>query len=65
MNDGIKIPAQRMYESVGFNVCQRRKNESIDCFSGEYIDTVDLGLGNYGLDWFKLYERVCRNEKPL
>ena len=24
----------------------------------EYIDTVDLGLGNYGLDWFKLYEKV-------
>ena len=24
----------------------------------ENIDTVDLGLGNYGLDWFKLYEKV-------
>lgn len=24
----------------------------------EYIDTVDLGLGNYGLNWFKLYEKV-------
>ena len=24
----------------------------------EYIDTVDLGFGNYGLDWFKLYEKL-------
>lgn len=23
-----------------------------------YIDTVDLGYGEYGLDWFKLYEKV-------
>lgn len=22
----------------------------------KYIDTVDLGLGNYGLKWFRLYE---------
>nr|WP_320038883.1 GNAT family N-acetyltransferase [uncultured Bacteroides sp.] len=36
------IPAILMYEKCGF----------------EYIDTVDLGLGNYGLDWFKLYEKV-------
>lgn len=36
------IPAISLYEKCGF----------------EYIDTVDLGLGNYGLDWFKLYERL-------
>lgn len=36
------IPAIRLYEKCGF----------------EYIDTVDLGLGEYGLDWFKLYERL-------
>lgn len=36
------IPAIFLYEKCGF----------------EYIDTVDLGLGNYGLDWFKLYEKV-------
>ena len=36
------IPAILLYEKCGF----------------EYIDTVDLGLGNYGLDWFKLYEKV-------
>lgn len=36
------IPAIRLYEKCGF----------------QYIDTVDLGLGNYGLDWFKLYERL-------
>lgn len=23
-----------------------------------YIDTVDIGLGCYGLDWFRLYEKV-------
>lgn len=32
------ISAQRMYESIGFKFCQRRKNESITDFSGEYID---------------------------
>ena len=36
------LPAISLYEKCGF----------------EYIDTVDLGLGNYGLDWFKLYEKV-------
>lgn len=36
------IPAIKLYEKCGF----------------KYIDTVDLGLGNYGLDWFKLYERL-------
>ena len=36
------IPAILLYEKCGF----------------EYIDTVDLELGNYGLDWFKLYEKV-------
>ncbi len=24
----------------------------------QYIDTVDLGLGCYGLDWFHLYEKI-------
>lgn len=35
-------PAIGLYESSGF----------------EYIATVDLGYGEYGLDWFKLYERL-------
>ncbi len=35
-------PAIRLYETCGF----------------KYIDTVDLGLGNYGLDWFRLYEKL-------
>lgn len=35
-------PAIRLYEKCGF----------------KYIDTVDLGLGNYGLDWFRLYEKL-------
>lgn len=36
------LPAISLYEKYGF----------------EYIDTVDLGFGNYGLDWFKLYEKL-------
>jgi ribosomal protein S18 acetylase RimI-like enzyme len=36
------IPAIKLYEKCGF----------------KYIDTVDLGLGNYGLNWFRLYERL-------
>ncbi|GAA0178343.1 GNAT family N-acetyltransferase [Clostridium sediminicola] len=36
------IPAIRLYEKCGF----------------KYIGTVDLGLGNYGLNWFKLYEKL-------
>ena len=36
------IPAMNLYEKCGF----------------KYIDTVDLGLGSYGLDWFKLYEKL-------
>ncbi|TGA98966.1 GNAT family N-acetyltransferase [Sporolactobacillus shoreae] len=36
------IPAIKLYEKCGFN----------------YINTVDLGLGHYGLKWFRLYERL-------
>jgi ribosomal protein S18 acetylase RimI-like enzyme len=36
------LPAISLYEKCGF----------------KYIDTVDLGFGNYGLDWFKLYEKL-------
>ncbi len=36
------IPAIKLYEKCGF----------------KYIDTVDLGLGNYGLNWFRLYEKL-------
>lgn len=35
-------PAIRLYEKCGY----------------EYIYTVDLGLSNYGLDFFKLYEKL-------
>lgn len=35
-------PAIRLYEKYGF----------------KYVDTVDLGLREYGLDWFKLYEKA-------
>lgn len=35
-------PAIRLYEKCGF----------------QYIDTVSLGLEHYGLDWFKLYEKL-------
>lgn len=34
----LMLPAQRMYESVGFKFCRRRKNESAAGFSGDYID---------------------------
>lgn len=36
------VPAITLYEKFGY----------------KYIDTVDLGYGECGLDWFKLYERV-------
>ncbi|ADL50174.1 GNAT family N-acetyltransferase [Clostridium cellulovorans] len=36
------IPAIKLYEK----------------FSFKYIDTVDLGLINQGLNWFKLYEKL-------
>lgn len=36
--DGSLIPAQRMYESIGFKECQRRKNEDCPDFTGGYID---------------------------
>ncbi|OPJ64451.1 GNAT family N-acetyltransferase [Clostridium oryzae] len=36
------MPAIRLYEKLGF----------------KYITTVDLGLGNHGLNWFKLYEKL-------
>ena len=35
-------PAIRLYEQMGF----------------QYVDTVDLGYGMYGLDRFRLYQRV-------
>lgn len=36
------LPAIRLYEKCGFH----------------YIDTVDLGLGEYNLHWFKLFEKL-------
>jgi len=36
------MPAIKLYKSCGFN----------------YIGTVDLGLGEYGLNWFELYEKL-------
>ena len=36
------MPAIKLYERCGF----------------KYIDTVDLGLKDYGLDWFRLYEKL-------
>jgi ribosomal protein S18 acetylase RimI-like enzyme len=36
------VPAIRLYEKCGF----------------KYMDTVDLGLGEYGLHYFKLYEKI-------
>ena len=38
------IPAIKLYEQCGY----------------QYIATVDLGLGKYGLDWFRLYEKVLQ-----
>ena len=38
-------PAIPLYEKFGFR----------------YIDTVDLGLGEYGLYWFKLYEKLLQD----
>lgn len=35
-------PAIHLYKKCGF----------------QYIDTVDLGLGEYGLKWFQLYEKI-------
>lgn len=35
-------PAICLYEKMGF----------------EYIDKADLGYGKYGLDWYKLYQRI-------
>lgn len=36
------IPAIKLYEQCGY----------------QYIATVDLGLGRFGLDWFRLYEKL-------
>lgn len=36
------IPAIRLYEQLGF----------------QYVDTVDLGYGMYGLDRFRLYQKL-------
>lgn len=36
------LPAIALYKRCGF----------------VYIDTVDLGYGQYGLDWFELYEKA-------
>ena len=36
------LPAISLYEKCGFH----------------YIDTVDLGLSEYNLHWFKLYEKL-------
>jgi ribosomal protein S18 acetylase RimI-like enzyme len=40
--NATNIPAISLYESCGY----------------EYIATVDLGYGCYGIPWFKLYEKL-------
>lgn len=40
------IPAIKLYQKCGFS----------------YIDTVDLGLGEYGLQWFDLYEKIIHTK---
>ncbi|MGB8455930.1 MAG: GNAT family N-acetyltransferase [Anaerocolumna sp.] len=42
-------PAIRLYEKCGY----------------KYINKVDLGLGEYGLNWFKLYEKIISQESGL
>ena len=36
------MSAIKLYEKMGY----------------KYLDTIDLGLGHYGLDWFKIYEKI-------
>jgi len=36
------LPAIKLYEKCGF----------------KYVGTIDLGLENYGLKWFKIYEKI-------
>nr|WP_295685673.1 GNAT family N-acetyltransferase [uncultured Lachnoclostridium sp.] len=36
------IPAIKLYENCGY----------------QYLQTIDIGLSCYGLDWFKIYEKV-------
>ena len=43
--DEKNAPAIRLYEKFGF------------C----YIDTVDLGYSDYGLEKFKLYQRILQS----
>lgn len=40
------LPAIRLYEGMGF----------------QYVDTVDLGYGMYGLDRFRLYQKLLTDE---
>mgnify|MGYP000937108274 CR=1 FL=1 len=42
------VPAIRLYEHMGY----------------EYVGTADLGYGDFGLPWFKLYEKpVAKGER--
>lgn len=36
------VPAIKLYENCGF----------------KYIDTIDLGYSQYGLNYFKLYQKI-------
>lgn len=41
------MPAARLYESLGF----------------AYMGRVDLGYGKYGLDWYRLYQKILSGQK--
>lgn len=41
------LPAIKLYERSGY----------------QYASTVDLGYSDYGLDWFKLYEKIIEYNK--
>ena len=47
------VPAEHMYESVGFKLHQKRENKGDTAFSGEYID-MKLLYKNIKLDNFTL-----------
>jgi len=60
MNYSFKLAKQSGIKSIRLDVYENNLPaiSLYEKYNFEYIDTVDLGLGNYGLDWFKLYEKV-------
>lgn len=58
----FKYPTDTKMKALGLDVYEKNTPaiSLYERYEYQYIDTVSLGLEEYGLDWFRLYERLLQ-----